>query len=383
MKSIRRVAFPLFIAIALAVLSGCSCACLKGFGGDDSLAPARDWRYIPAAVASSAGEGALRPLLDGKSVSCPLGRSDAAWIAFQTSATPERLLFTYDTGRKNAKVSFDVSTDSKTGADGSWSPLQERNVGSLLQKFEYVANPSTWYRLRVAPVEPGAAPEPIELSDIGLYFIRPKERADYWLTIGASIQAQSIRQGVFHDKVAELYPGYDPVMFNLAVGGWRSSTLLEALPGFLAEHPSATYVCIHIGGNNVSPNRPYPGGADTLKAELESILVMIRESGKIPILSRLSYRAYKGKLPVPPEENGSGPYVTQIYDPLIQEYCPRFFDPVEGKGIVDAYGWFKAHPEELSPDGIHVNPAGADSWNALWARDAGGVVYADIRYDKK
>lgn len=266
------------------------------------------------------------------------------------------------------------STNSSTGNDGDWKQEAVVLPKAKLDKFVFDSPASTWWRVRWAfrrSVEPSA----FKVTDIGLYRLDIPGRKDYWLTIGASIQAQSIRNSVFKAMVRERYPGYDPVMFNLAVGGWRSDHLLKALPGFLKAHPYASYVCIHIGGNNVSQKRPYPGGAEELKADLVAILEMIKASGKIPILSRLSYRAYKGDKPVPPEENGSGPYVTNIYDPLIKQYCQDFFDAESGKGIVDAYGWFKEHPEELSADGIHVNPKGAESWNRLWAEKAGSVIY--------
>lgn len=149
------------------------------------------------------------------------------------------------------------------------------------------------------------------------------------------------------------------------------------MPRILAAHPHARYVTIHIGGNNVSQKRPWPGGADAIRDDLVAILEMVRTAGKVPVLARLSFRAYQGDRPVPPEQNGSGPYVTALYDPLIRQYCPAFWDEKAGRGAVDAYTWFREHPDELSGDGIHVNAKGAESWNRLWAEGAGPVVYGE------
>jgi len=317
----------------------------------------------------------MRPLVAGNTVNGITGNPRDTWLAFQALESNDHLLLTFKTGAKGLKALLERSTDSGNGMDGQWQSIQTRTTGRLLEKFELDAERGTWFRLRfdVSPSEKN--PDPVTLNDVGLYRLRPGHRHDYWLVIGASIQAQSIRQDTFHRMVTDLYPGFDPVIFNVAVSGWKTDDLLAALPGFLEDHPYASYVCIHIGGNNVSANRPYPGGAEQIRTELESILRLIRDDGKAPILSRLSYRAYKNDPPVPPEENGSGPYVRNIYDPLIKEYCPNFFDFEAGRGRVDAYTWFKEHQDQLSGDGIHVNPKGAESWNRLWAREAGAVVY--------
>ncbi len=343
--------------------------------GATDLAPTLNWRYLPGEIQASGNAYMLDSLRAGGSAEWKVADSDNPWFAFQADSKPDKILITFKTGVKKAEAFLEMSRDSEDGRGGTWRLVDWRTTGPFLEKLECAPEKGAWYRVRFDFANVNEVPEGFQVSDIGLYEIEEGRQHDYWLVIGASIQWQSIRQDVFHTLVTQNYPGYDPIVFNLAVSGWKTDNLLKALPGFLEEHPDASYVCIHIGGNNVSANRPYPGGAETLQSELESILKTIADSGKIPILSRLSYRAYKSDPPVPPEDNGSGPYVQAIYDPLIKEYCPRFYDPVRERGVVDAYTWFKEHPEELSSDGIHVNDAGKRSWNRLWVDNAGSVVY--------
>ena len=78
---------------------------------------------------------------------------------------------------------------------------------------------------------------------------------------------------------------------------------------------------------------------------------------------------------VPPEENGSLPYNINVHDPMIAELCPLFYDAQAGRGRVDPYNWLKSHPEQLSPDGVHLTPVGRREWTRLWAEQAGSVVY--------
>jgi lysophospholipase L1-like esterase len=337
------------------------------------LRPAREWRLVPLAARSDPESDllcAMRERRDGRI------EGDGPEVALTVRLPPleTEVLLTFEPLADSWSYLADVSDDSSDGIDGTWRQCASgdhvRGQGYRLWKVELPASPKQrWLRIAVS------AEEPLAVGSIGLYSLDPDGGNDYWVVLGASIQAQSIRNDVFKQMVAERY-GYDPVIFNTAVGGWQTSDVRDALPRILGEHPHARFVVIHIGGNNVSLNRPYPGGEREIRDDLVAVLEGIAAADKVPILSRLSYRAYKWDPLVPPEENGSGPYVTAIYDPLIRESCPLFFDEATGRAVVDAYGWFKSHPEELANDGIHVNEAGETSWNRLWAEHAGKIVYA-------
>jgi lysophospholipase L1-like esterase len=346
-------------------------------GYSANLAPEKNWRYIPEKVVANPADIDSQPILAGKDISWSINSGESR-LAIKVPATKKSvpILWTFGgfTKRAPVEVRLECSADSKTGADGTWLVIEKKICQYPLSKFELSTKSIPfWYRLTIASTTSR------KITDIGLYRLDGKKKKDYWLIIGASIQAQSIRNKDFNKMVQDRFPGYDPVVFNLAVSGWRSDHLRKALPEFLKEHPYASYVGIHIGGNNVTQYRPYPGGAKRLEDDLVAIIKMINQSGKIPILSRLSYRAYKTDPAVPPEENGSGPYVTKIYDPMIQKYCPLFFDRTTGKGLVNGYDWFKEHQEELRPDGIHVTKPGEESWNRLWVEGAGPVIYSSSR----
>lgn len=336
-----------------------------------TYAPVKGWRACPVSVTASSDQAALAPLLHGQDAEWTPTPRRSEWMSIRLT-TGRRLLLTFTCVQGKTPV-YAVLERSSDSANGPWETVNVVRPKGRLDKFEFDRHGTEWWRVRFA-FRKADEPSEYKVSDIALHSLDASGRKDYWLVVGASIQAQSIRQKTFHDMVTERFPGYDPVIFNLAVGGWRSDHLRKALPGFLKDHPNASYVGIHIGGNNVSQKRPYPGGVDDLRADLIAILDMIKASGKTPILSRLSYRAYKD---VTPEENGSGPYVTAIYDPLIKQYCPDFFDASTGKGIVDGYAYFKAHQDELLPDGVHVTKTGEESWNRLWAEHSGGVIYSE------
>ena len=351
--------------------------CTLGQASAASLAPARDWRMLPSAWAASSNAEQLGELNWKRSARwSPIG-NEAPWLALRL-ATVRRgaAMLTWQIDAHPERYRAVVETSP--GQQGPWRHLKTLEPGRNLRQATVEQGDGPWVRLRLERAKPGDTAAWPELSEIALYELRDGRAHDYWLFVGASIQASAIRQDQFNQFVRARHPRQDPVAFNLAVGGWKTDTLLAALPGFLEEHPHARYVAIHIGGNNVSANRPWPGGADVMERELREIIRLVEASGKIPILARLSYRAYKPKGnagAVPPEENGSLPYNINVHDPMIAELCPLFYDLQAGRGRVDPYNWLKSHPEQLTPDGVHLTPVGRRHWTRLWAEQAGAVVY--------
>jgi len=348
--------------------------------------PRRHWRLVPlCATAQTGAEKLLESLKALKDGRVELDAADA-WFAIKLPklCTPALLTF-WPIGKGEGRAGtgtgwryeVELSADSTNGQNGTWQKIGESAKRSVLNQFLRkveckAAFGEKWVRVRFERLE--SQPKiRLRVSNIALYSLNPGGRNDYWICTGASIQEQSVRNEVFKRLVREKF-GYDPVIFNTAVGGWTTKSLRKNLLYILKAHPYACYVTIHIGGNDISSQVPYPGYAkpDVIRENLEAICEMVWASGKIPIVARLSYRAYPR---VPPEENGSLPYVLNICDPVIRKWCPAFYDEQKGRGVVDAYGWFKKHVDELTPDGIHVNNKGRFSWNRLWAEQAGAIVY--------
>ncbi|MEO6809141.1 MAG: hypothetical protein ABI353_08500 [Isosphaeraceae bacterium] len=216
----------------------------------------------------------------------------------------------------------------------------------------------------------------VTLERLQVFRIKPGTRPDAWMIVGASInQAAFAKPDRFWSLVRERHPEADPLLVRMAVGGWITRNAIDRGPEFLRRHPEVRTVMIHIGGNDVSRHRPYPSGADNLRADLTKLVDLLKGDGRQVYLSRLSYRAYKNRDPVPPESNGSLPYNLNVYDPLIRKACPTFIDNETGLGRMDPYSAFRDHPEELKPDGVHNLPAGSDRWLKLWIDAVGPLVY--------
>ena len=63
--------------------------------------------------------------------------------------------------------------------------------------------------------------------------------------------------------------------------------------------------------------------------------------------------------------------------PLIAKYCPLFYDSAHRRGAIDLYSYFKDHPDELLPDGVHETVKGQESWRRIWVHEVGRVIYSD------
>ena len=172
--------------------------------------------------------------------------------------------------------------------------------------------------------------------------------------LGASITYGAVRDGKQLQKFLKEKLGLETEIFSEAVGGWTSTRLAANIGGFVKKYPADTHYFIHIGGNDVSVRRPYPGGAGKLRKNLVKILETISNRGASASLSRLSFRAYRGSK----EEDGSLPYNLEVYDQLCKQYTPDWYNPQERRCSLDFYGWARKNKQLLAGDGVHFSPKG-------------------------
>lgn len=337
-----------------------------------ATAAAQDWRLVPLSAATDGVRDNLGHALthgeDGEIV----GADAALTVTVVLPPSPHAALLTFARYEQRSPANERARSHwaaSLRAPGGQWATLQRSGVtrGGLERVVVPARRTQVEVRLRVKMARRA------RLTWFGLYELRAGQ-GDVWLALGASIQESAFDHGRFKREVRERY-GADPVVLNRAISGWASGHLADALPKLLAAYPEARYVAVHIGGNNVTRARPFPGGASRLRADLIAIIDTIRAAGKEPILARLSYRAYKSRPSVGPARLGSLPYVEALYDPLIAHAMPRFYDHGARRGRVDPYGWFQEHRDELGRDGVHLNAAGQHSWVRLWVEGAAAVVY--------
>jgi lysophospholipase L1-like esterase len=347
------------------------------------LSPRPDWRVTPINVNATTNALLIYSnMVTGVDAAFSVP-SASGWVSVEIPVSTQTMMLTFAAAH-GLEVSADESFDSTNGLNGMWSPLTPTLIRPLetatrQQRLDIDPGASRWIRLHLTNSSAGN----LSITNIGLYEYDSDGNDDYWLFLGASIQQGSVRHSEFKQHVKDRF-GYDPVVFNEGVNGWTSGNLRTELSAILARHPRARFVAIHIGGNDVTNVRPYPTGAGPLYSNIVTILQSVINSNMIPVPARLSFRSYNSDPVVDTfnnplsETNGSGPYVTAIYDPLILQYTPDFYDNTNNRGVVDMYTYFFTHQDEISGDGIHLIETGRQSWNRLWANLAGSVIYDDL-----
>lgn len=317
----------------------------------------------------------------------------ATWTGtLQIPALPAGGMLTFTFNRSGYTLLAETSDDSTNGTDGNWSDatptlwMRDENTATRLQKINLAPSDSPVW-LRIVLTNPSATVAST-INDLELHAFAPAGPDDYWLSIGASITSAGTSHPRFKARIRTLFGAdRDPVIFNLGISGTTTNSWLTGSPTrleqALALHPRARYVLLHLGGNNVTANRPYVEDAPantTLAVQLEQIIRHIHDSGRQAIPVRISFRDYKTDPAVNAganPENGSLPYNLNIIDPLIARLTPAAFDPATNLPRLNAYQLTLDHQDYLSPDGIHLTGAGVHAWTEdLLATLGGPVAYA-------
>ena len=179
----------------------------------------------------------------------------------------------------------------------------------------------------------------------------------YLIMLGASITNSLVdtlsKRHTLNDQLTTA--GYQATVFDKATGGDRANTLLTKIrdDGLLDPFlPYATKcLClVHIGGNDVSSEGPYPGYETELDSQLREIAQWLEDRNFNFTFSPISYR-------VPPASNPSLPYNDNIVVPIIQEFSPKWMS-----GSVPLYNFYTEffnNQSIIAGDGIHLtDPAG-------------------------
>ena len=173
--------------------------------------------------------------------------------------------------------------------------------------------------------------------------------ADKWVFIGDSLTVGMIGNGRdFKARMQQAYSVQIEVV-NTSRVGKRVTEYVREIDSILRRHPNARYFPILIGANDV---RAYSERkARWLRSKLVTILGKIVAAGRVPILMRLTYNRRQ-------EGDPRGSFNVNVYDPLIRQYSPRWFNEGENKGLIDVHGWVRSHQQYLARDGVHLTASG-------------------------
>jgi hypothetical protein len=132
----------------------------------------------------------------------------------------------------------------------------------------------------------------------------------------------------------------------------------------------ATLLFVHIGGNDVTDNRPYDpeNNYASLVSNIQAIETLARARGQAVIFGSLTFRSYLGSNSpsaiFDDESLGSLPFWENVFYPV---YAGNFYVRPDKRSVVDLYNFIRNyHTGILSTDGIHIrnyalNTVGTDN----------------------
>lgn len=358
-----------------------------------------DWRVNPTAVTDSGGEAAailaaMEAGGDAPDIRVPPAATRTLTFDIPAMAQPGMVTFALD---GDSDIDYTISYEESFDNGANYSTpagltvIQPTTLSLFRrQKFEIGAGIARRVRLSFAHDRTASA------TDVGYRIIRgckfveydADDLHDYVVVVGASIVEENVRARDWEGWFAE-YFSRDAVIFNEAVTGWNVGNFAAGIAAIVARHPRARAVLLHIGGNDVTDNRPF---AEAAQADLDDFyndmvagLNVIVNAGIQPVLSRLTYRNYTASPAVgglSNEENGALPFNRAIHDRLIARYCPQASNGE--RGIVDPYTYLSQNVFliDLSIDAAGVHPRGYGGFrlSKYWALAFGSALFHGREY---
>ena len=162
--------------------------------------------------------------------------------------------------------------------------------------------------------------------------------------------------------------GKNVLIINEGIPGDRSTDGLGDVASIVNAYSEADYFLLLYGANDVNFNVPsgqgllpgQPGYLGSFKGNMQQIIDVIRNAGKIPVLAKVLYQ--------------TNPSV----DPRIQQYNQVINELIVANSLTvippDFYTYYMTNPS-LLPDGLHPNGVGYQSMSSLWYNSIVNMVF--------
>lgn len=251
-----------------------------------------------------------------------------------------------------ANYTIATSANSTDGNDGNWQDVVTVTGNSARtreHRFPFAGD--HWVRMTVTRAVPGPLGNSFSIDEIDLHDASAGTD-DSVFFLGDSITAAAFTrcpadQPSFADLVHEATPTRFPAMIDGGVGGVNSGYGVSIIHDWLTLNPD-----FHIWAIGYGTNDAWQKVAPTLfEQQVQTIIDRLQAAGRIPVLARIPY-ASKG-----PADSD-----VRALNEVIDQVTTRY-GLLPGPNL---YTWFRTHPDELGPDGVHPTDAGTRSINRLW-----------------
>ncbi|MEO8285468.1 MAG: GDSL-type esterase/lipase family protein [Chloroflexota bacterium] len=251
-----------------------------------------------------------------------------------------------------ASYTIATSADSTDGRDGTWRQVVSvtgNTARTRAHRFPFAG--ARWVRMTVTGAVPGPLGNTLTIDQIDLHDAS-NGTDDTVFFLGDSITAAAFtrcpaNQPSFAKLVHDVIPERFPAMIDGGVSSVNSGYGVSVIKDWLALNPD-----FHVWAIGYGTNDAWQKVKPTLfEANLQTMVDRIEAAGRLPVIARIPF-ASKG-----PADND-----VRALNEVIDRVADR-------NGLLpgpNLYAWFKAHPDELSPDGVHPSDEGTRSINRLW-----------------
>jgi hypothetical protein len=329
-----------------------------------------DWRMV-ASAAYSTQAGAAATLMADQSTPASKGRTkytvaagEVASFAYRVAASVTGLIFPVWRESGTAVLTFEASTDSTDGANGTWLPVAYSPTNNEEQVAYPGPGPERWVRVTANGV-------PLSAATVIMPRLNQKPVSGPWdcrAIIGASREDSRNAAGIYAAIMAR-YPNCDPIIVHIAKPGDGGTKVIEHLNAKLPGLTGAICYGIlgSVYGNDVTDYRPY---GESSKAGIDNaanqMVALLKNAGIIPIFSDTSLRLYKSEpvVTITTQDNGGSlTYNQQAIWPAIARLVPDSYDP-DYKIARNSHYFYTVYTRgNLGTDGIHSTATGYQRMN--------------------
>ncbi|HET9496423.1 MAG TPA: GDSL-type esterase/lipase family protein [Chloroflexia bacterium] len=251
-----------------------------------------------------------------------------------------------------AGYTISTSADSTDGTDGTWREVvRVTDNRARTRSHRFPAAGARWVRMTVTSAVPGPLGDEFVIDEIDLHDAS-NSADDTVFFLGDSITVAAFarcpaNQPSFAELVSRADPDRFPAMIDGGVGGMNSGFGVSVVEDWLDLNPDFNVWAIGYGTNDAWQKvRP-----SVFEDNLQSLIDSISEAGRIPVVARIPFAS-------------DGPDDRNI------RALNGVIDRVASRNALlpgpDLYAWFRTHPDELGPDGVHPTEEGTRSINRLW-----------------
>jgi acyl-CoA thioesterase-1 len=292
-----------------------------------------------------------------------------AWIAIKLAAGPTRILVSWDDNGtydykkpgmpvygEPADYHFEVSADSTTGADGTWTPAGDPVTGNQVRTRAHALDfaGKTWVKMVITGT-PSNASSGVQISEIDVHDISATGTGlpeDTWFFMGDSITAfayDRANQPSFAALVdTATAHAYFPAMINGGIGEELTSNGLARLDEALALNPDYRFFAITYGTNDSWGNKT---DTTAFRSNLQMMIDKIKAAGRTPVLTHIPY------------SNDNNHNTLDVFNAVIDDLT-RTNQLQVGP---DFTTYFMMHTDQLNEmDHVHPLPPGRQAMNQLW-----------------